>query len=1152
MTCEDGLLSRRQVLAVLTVPLLFLLQVSSWTIPTQRTRLSLPMDFPPLLPFYGVSVLRTEGDPENLQLEFQIRRQRVHLQDGRGESKAYKRQLLEIDRKNGSLWIVTRPEDLDVFTTAMQGGKIEPTVSISATIGVTSTPKSSPKRTEQKLELKFVKRTPSYCEHSEALCFPFSSKMFEFQEGSIEGQVFHYLQNFNFESLCPGTDVEYAIGSGYPFIGINTTTRALVLSTPPDAEKTSSFTFNVTCSIDKETYVTTGAVKVVDVNNHAPTTQSGKSSETIVQEIKPGQTSHHFHVRATDKDHKSVNGLEVRIENDTLDLFFVEEVKIYGILEGLQDYLTFLQAEIMTKKMLQFPEREYRFDVIVEDTKLKRQERKVTYNVVLINMTETELVLKDVYEVNISRNSEEYARILQLSRSSLGYTFQLDIGEKSYDFLAITKQTGILYVKDPNVMPSSSIVRRNILWKGPEGKSGSILLFLSIEDENTKSCEPSSKWCSFHPDENQCLDSCGKGSPSGPCSWRSGSLTSDGPRSDFATCSSNLESCPDGDCDELEMLEPSLCPQDCATKFAGEVVPSKSGRGLQSAVGPCHCPTTDQCTCVRNFPPAEMRRHNIPPLDFRTSSFVPAEDLKTSTTEENIIIEINTQNQSREMYLEAIDIEASTLPEFIDAPGVLVVDSGCGLGCMVFAIVLPLGLVIVLVIVIVTWRIRSGCFGGNPKFESCHISLSGVVPSDYVEDSAPESRNTPSETSSFGKASLADAKWEFPRSRLQLQSVLGEGEFGKVMKAQAWNIGGVKGYSTVAVKMLKDNGGPQEKQDLMMEFMLLKEISHPNVVRLLGVSTEKSGPFYLIVEFAEMGSLRSYLRKRRRHNCCRYNNQGQLQDQLDFVPRDYYHHPCERSRYEPDHIYFHKEQLSFAWQIAKGMAYLSDMKLVHRDLAARNVLLAKQKVVKISDFGLSRDIYEGDAYLKKSRGRVPVKWMAIESLEDQIYTSRSDVWSFGVVLWEIMMQGATPYPGVTPQRLYNLLKAGYRMSKPDNCTDEMYYLMRQCWRMLPRERPSFKELVLKLDFFLQDTVEYMDFITKERSQRSHSMTDNFIAKDLTPNVQYTSVLIENDEEDDEVSDLGSDENIGLVRLFGQSQDTSSLTRLVTSTPESTA
>ncbi|KAF0300066.1 Proto-oncogene tyrosine-protein kinase receptor Ret [Amphibalanus amphitrite] len=115
----------------------------------------------------------------------------------------------------------------------------------------------------------------------------------------------------------------------------------------------------------------------------------------------------------------------------------------------------------------------------------------------------------------------------------------------------------------------------------------------------------------------------------------------------------------------------------------------------------------------------------------------------------------------------------------------------------------------------------------------------------------------------------------------------------------------------------------------------------------------------------------------------------------------------------------------------------SHHQLVHRDLAARNVLLAEGKVCKISDFGLTRDIYEGSLYQKTSKGRVPVKWMAIESLEDHVYTSKSDVWSFGVLLWELITLGSNPYPGVTPERLCHLLKSGYRMDRPANCTQDM-------------------------------------------------------------------------------------------------------------------
>eukprot|EP00061_Rhincodon_typus_P012027 g37478.t1 len=110
--------------------------------------------------------------------------------------------------------------------------------------------------------------------------------------------------------------------------------------------------------------------------------------------------------------------------------------------------------------------------------------------------------------------------------------------------------------------------------------------------------------------------------------------------------------------------------------------------------------------------------------------------------------------------------------------------------------------------------------------------------------------------------------------------------------------------------------------------------------------------------------------------------------------------------------------------------------LVHRDLAARNVLVAEGRKMKISDFGLSRDVYEEDSYVKRSKGRIPVKWMAIESLFDHIYTSQSDVWSFGILLWEIVTLGGNPYPGIAPERLFNLLKTGYRMERPENCSEE--------------------------------------------------------------------------------------------------------------------
>lgn len=160
------------------------------------------------------------------------------------------------------------------------------------------------------------------------------------------------------------------------------------------------------------------------------------------------------------------------------------------------------------------------------------------------------------------------------------------------------------------------------------------------------------------------------------------------------------------------------------------------------------------------------------------------------------------------------------------------------------------------------------------------------------------------------------------------------------------------------------------------------------------------------------------------------------------------------------------------------MAYLVDIKLVHRDLAARNVLLATGKVCKISHFGLTRDVYEDDAYLKRSKGRVSVKWMAPESLADHVYNSKSNVWSFGVLLWELVTLGSSPYPGVDVHNLYNLLKAGYRMEKPPNCSHQLYKLMASCWHQEPSMRPSFKELTSHCERMLEDVVEYLDLNPK--------------------------------------------------------------------------
>uniref|UniRef100_A0A8C7CWF8 Proto-oncogene tyrosine-protein kinase receptor Ret n=1 Tax=Oncorhynchus kisutch TaxID=8019 RepID=A0A8C7CWF8_ONCKI len=305
-----------------------------------------------------------------------------------------------------------------------------------------------------------------------------------------------------------------------------------------------------------------------------------------------------------------------------------------------------------------------------------------------------------------------------------------------------------------------------------------------------------------------------------------------------------------------------------------------------------------------------------------------------------------------------------------------------------------------------------------------------------------------------------DPKWEFPRKNLVLGKTLGEGEFGKVVKATAFRLKGKAGYTTVAVKMLKDHASHSELRDLLSEFTLLKQVNHPHVIKMYGACSQ-DGPMYLIVEYAKYGSLRNFLRESRKVGPSYMSGNDANRNS------SYLENPDERALTMGDLI-------SFTWQISRGMQYLAEMKLVHRDLAARNVLVAEGRKMKISDFGLSRDVYEEDSYVKRSKGRIPVKWMAIESLFDHIYTTQSDVWSFGVLLWEIVTLGGNPYPGIAPERLFNLLKTGYRMEKPENCTEEMYNLMLRCWKQESNKRPIFIDISKELEKMMVKNRDYLD------------------------------------------------------------------------------
>uniref|UniRef100_A0A8C8ICS0 Fibroblast growth factor receptor n=1 Tax=Oncorhynchus tshawytscha TaxID=74940 RepID=A0A8C8ICS0_ONCTS len=301
-----------------------------------------------------------------------------------------------------------------------------------------------------------------------------------------------------------------------------------------------------------------------------------------------------------------------------------------------------------------------------------------------------------------------------------------------------------------------------------------------------------------------------------------------------------------------------------------------------------------------------------------------------------------------------------------------------------------------------------------------------------------------------------DPRWEFSRDRLTLGKPLGEGCFGQVVMAEALGIDKDKPKEavTVAVKMLKDDATEKDLSDLVSEMEMMKMIGkHKNIINLLGACTQ-DGPLYVIVEYASKGNLREYLRARRPPGMeYSYDITRCSDEQLTF-----------------------KDLVSCTYQVARGMEYLASQKCIHRDLAARNVLVTESNFMKIADFGLARDVHNIDYYKKTTNGRLPVKWMAPEALFDRVYTHQSDVWSFGVLMWEIFTLGGSPYPGIPVEELFKLLKEGHRMDKPGNCTNELYMMMKDCWHAISSHRPTFKQLVEDLDriLTLATNEEYLD------------------------------------------------------------------------------
>ncbi|XP_067839673.1 muscle, skeletal receptor tyrosine-protein kinase [Heptranchias perlo] len=284
---------------------------------------------------------------------------------------------------------------------------------------------------------------------------------------------------------------------------------------------------------------------------------------------------------------------------------------------------------------------------------------------------------------------------------------------------------------------------------------------------------------------------------------------------------------------------------------------------------------------------------------------------------------------------------------------------------------------------------------------------------------------------------------EYPRNNIEYVRDIGEGAFGRVFQARAPQLLQQETSTMVAVKMLKEEASPDMQADFQREAALMAEFDHPNIVKLLGVCAVGK-PMCLLFEYMAYGDLNEYLRRRSPINTRTLSKasfgQRSLGSDTDLLPLS-----CV-------------DQLNITKQISAGMTYLSERKFVHRDLATRNCLVGENLEVKIADFGLSRNIYSADYYKANENDAIPIRWMPPESIFFNRYTTESDVWAYGVVLWEIFSNGMQPYYGMAHEEVIYYVRDGNILPCPENCPLELYNLMRLCWSNMPSDRPSFASI----------------------------------------------------------------------------------------------
>ncbi|XP_054909292.1 tyrosine-protein kinase receptor isoform X4 [Poeciliopsis prolifica] len=335
-------------------------------------------------------------------------------------------------------------------------------------------------------------------------------------------------------------------------------------------------------------------------------------------------------------------------------------------------------------------------------------------------------------------------------------------------------------------------------------------------------------------------------------------------------------------------------------------------------------------------------------------------------------------------------------------------------------------------VILIWYRRKNDLYAVRRRLQSPEYKLSKIRSSTIMTDYNPN-------YCFAGKAaSLSDLK-EVPRKNITLLRALGHGAFGEVYEGQILGMSADGSPMQVAIKTLPEICSEQDEMDFLMEALIMSKFSHLNIVRCVGVSLNIL-PRFILLELMTGGDMKSFLRQ----------NRPRAGQTFSLTMRDL---------------------LQMARDIACGCRYLEENQFIHRDIAARNCLLTcagPDRVAKIGDFGMARDIYRASYYRKGGRAMLPVKWMPPEAFMEGIFTCKTDTWSFGVLLWEILSLGYMPYPCKTNQEVLEFVTSGGRMDPPKGCPGPVYRLMTQCWQHCPDHRPNFATILERINYCTQD------------------------------------------------------------------------------------